>query len=184
MPSEPTGAIADRYAGALFDLAEDNGALDQVASDLKTLKAILGESRDFQRLIASPVISRHDQSAGIRAVAEKAGFSSITVKFLGVAAYNRRLSALSGVIESYLAKLAAKRNEIKAEVASAVQLSETQMNALIAALKQAMGSDVSLEVKIDPSLLGGMVVKVGSRMIDSSLKTKLQHLQLAMKGVG
>lgn len=184
MPSETIGVIADRYATALFELADSSGSLDQVAGDLKTLQAMLRESADLRRVVDSPVLSREQQGQAIAAVAKAAGFSELTSKFLGLAAKNRRLFTLSGVIASYLGRLAARRGEKSATVASAVALTPAQQDALTTALKAAFGGNVAVDVKVDPSLLGGLVVQVGSRMVDSSLKTKLQHLKLAMKGVG
>ncbi|CAA7612417.1 ATP synthase subunit delta [Candidatus Terasakiella magnetica] len=184
MPSETIGVIADRYAAALFDLADSSSNLDQVAGDLKTLQAMLRESADLRRLVDSPVLSRTEQGRAIAAVASAAGFTELTTKFLGLAAKNRRLFTLSGVIHAYLGRLAARRGEKSATVASAVALSPAQQDALVSALKTAFGGNVAVDVKVDPSLLGGLVVQVGSRMVDSSLKTKLQHLKLAMKGVG
>lgn len=184
MPSETIGVIAERYAAALFDLADSQGALDQVAGDLKTLNAMIRASADLGRLLDSPVLSRADQGKAIAALAQAAGFSTLTRNFLGLAAQNRRLFALPGMIGAYLARLAARRGEIAASVASAAALTPAQLDALTTTLKTTFGASVELDVKVDPSLLGGLVVKVGSRMVDSSLKTKLQHLKLAMKGVG
>jgi len=151
---------------------------------LKSLKAMTAESVDLRRLLRSPVVSRKDQQKAVSILAEKAGFNGLTLKFLGLVAQNRRLFALDGVIEAYLSRLAAKRGEVTAQVASAVALTETQVGAIGAALKKVVGSNVTLDLTVDSNLLGGLVVKVGSRMVDGSLKTKLQHLQLAMKGVG
>ncbi|HVI53357.1 MAG TPA: F0F1 ATP synthase subunit delta [Candidatus Sulfotelmatobacter sp.] len=184
MSSEANGAIADRYSAALFELAEQQSALDAVAADLKTLKAMVAESPDLRRLLRSPVVSRRDQQKAVGVLAVKAGFNGLTQKFLGLVAQNRRLFALDGVIEAYLNRLAAKRGEVTATVSSAVALNETQVGAISAALKKVVGSNVTLDLSVDPALLGGLVVKVGSRMVDGSLRTKLQHLQLAMKGVG
>ncbi len=184
MSSETTGAIADRYAAALFELADQQNALDQVAADLKALKSMLVESEDLRRLVQSPVLSRRDQQKGIDAVAATAQFADLTKRFLGVVAANRRLFAVAGMIDAFLKTLAARRGEVTATVVSAAALTESQLSALGAALKKAMGSNVAIDAAVDPGLLGGMVVKVGSRMIDSSIKTKLQNLQLAMKGVG
>ncbi|MBC7954153.1 MAG: F0F1 ATP synthase subunit delta [Rhodospirillaceae bacterium] len=184
MPSETIGVIAERYATALFELAESQGVLDQVAGDLKTLKAMIRDSADLRRLLDSPVLTRTESGKAIAALAEAAKFSGLTVNFLGLVAQNRRLFSLLGVIEAYLGRLAAKRGELSAHVATAVPLSPAQLDALVSNLKTAFGGDVAVDVAVDPALLGGMVVKVGSRMVDSSLKTKLQHLKLAMKGVG
>lgn len=184
MPSETIGVIAERYATALFELAESQGALDQVAGDLKTLKAMVRASADLRRLLDSPVLTRAETGKAIAALAEAAKFASLTANFLGLLAKNRRLFSLIGVIDAYLGRLAAKRGEVSAHVASAVPLSQAQQDALVSSLKSAFGGNVAVDVTVDPALLGGMVVKVGSRMVDSSLKTKLQHLKLAMKGVG
>ena len=184
MPSETIGVIADRYATALFDLADAQGVLDPVAGDLKTLKALLLESADLRRLIESPVLSRRDQAAAVAALAAKAGFTQATTNFLGLAAKNRRLFLLPGVIDAYLRRLADRRGEVAAKVETAIPLSQAQIDSLTSTLKSAFGSNVAVDVAVDPALLGGLVVRVGSRMVDSSLKTKLQHLKLAMKGVG
>lgn len=184
MASGITGPIAERYAAALFELAEQQGALDQVATDLKSLRTMIGDSADLQRLIRSPVLSRADQQKGIAAIAAKAGFAELTGRFLGLVAANRRLFALPGMIEAYLRQLAGRRGEVTAHVKAASQLTEKQLNALVATLKSAVGSKVAVDVDVDPGLLGGLVVQVGSRMVDNSLRTKLQQLKLAMKGVG
>lgn len=186
MPSSKTGAsgLAGRYATALFELASEQKALDAVANDLKSLRQMTGESADLARLIGSPVIAREDQSKAMVAVAERAGFNPLTIKILGVLAMNRRLFALSGVIDGYLAKLSQSRGEVSADVTSATPLSETQIASIADALRQALGSKIMLHTKVDKRLLGGLVVRVGSRMVDSSLRTKLQKLQLAMKGIG
>ena len=184
MSSEATGAIAERYSAALFQLAEQDSVLDAVAGDLKSLKAMIAGSDDLRRLLRSPVLSRAEQQKAMAALADRAGFGNLTKNFLGLVAKNRRLFSIGGMTDAFLARLAAKRGEITAEVASAIPLSESQVDAIGAALKSVIGSTVSLDVTVDPSLLGGLVVKVGSRQVDGSLKTKLQHLQLAMKGVG
>lgn len=176
--------LADRYASALFELAEEKGVLDQVAGDLRDLKTMIAESADFRRFVESPVLSRAEQVKGVTALAEKAGMQGITRNFLGLAASNRRLFALPGIINGFLAKLAALRGEVTADVVSAKPLTDAQRDALAASLKQATGKDVALTTAVDPALIGGLIVRVGSRMIDNSLRTKLQRLQLAMKGVG
>lgn len=184
MSSEITGAIAERYAAALFELAEQQNALDQVAGDLKILREMTAASEDLVRLLRSPVIGRDAQVKAMTALAAKAGFHDLTTRFLGLVAKNRRLFTLPGMIAAYLTRLAAKRGEVTAQVFSAVALTEKQRAALNDTLKQAVGKDVDVDVVVDPGLLGGLIVKVGSRMIDNSLRTKLQHLQLVMKGVG
>jgi len=182
--ADRTGGLAERYATALYDLAGEQNALDTVAADLKTLRKMTDESDDFRRFINSPVLSRADQAKAVQALAEKAQLSGLTQKFLGLAAANRRLFALPSVIAAYLDRLATRRGEVTAEVTSAVTLNDTQMSAITAALKQTVGRTVALTSKIDPSILGGLIVRVGSRMVDSSIKSKLQRLKLAMKGVG
>ncbi|MGB0681710.1 MAG: F0F1 ATP synthase subunit delta [Magnetovibrionaceae bacterium] len=185
MTSEVTGAtgLAARYASALFDLAVADKALDTVAADLDQLHQMVQESEDLNRLLSSPVISRDDQKKAMAAIAEKAGFSKLTQNFIGTVAANRRLFALPGMLVAFRRQLAAHRGEATAEVVSAKPLSDAQLAALADSLKKAIGTKVSVESKVDPSLLGGLVVKVGSKMIDSSLKTKLAQMRLAMKGV-
>ncbi|MDW3204735.1 MAG: F0F1 ATP synthase subunit delta [Alphaproteobacteria bacterium] len=174
--------IADRYAKALFDLADDGKQLDAVADDLRTLGALLDESEDLQRLVRSPVISRADQGKAMAAVLDKTGAGDLTRKFVGHVAANRRLSALKAISKAFLAELAARRGEVTAEVSSAKALSDAQIAAVEEALKKAVGGKVAVSHKVDPSLIGGLIVKVGSRMIDTSVATKLQRLKLAMKG--
>ncbi|MBT4890788.1 MAG: F0F1 ATP synthase subunit delta [Rhodospirillales bacterium] len=183
MTAQNTG-LAGRYAVALFDLANADNALDAVAEDLATLGAMIFESEDLRRLVKSPVVSRADQEKALLAIAEKAGMNALTQNFLGVIAQNRRISALSGIIRAYQAILADHRGETTAEVVSAKELTKTQMTALKDALKQAVGTDVAVDAKVDTGLLGGLIVKIGSQMVDSSLRTKLQQLRLAMKGIG
>jgi F-type H+-transporting ATPase subunit delta len=145
---------------------------------------MLAASAAPRRFVLPPVLSRDDPRKGLTALAEKAGLSPLTLNFLGLVASNRRLFALSAMIRAYLARLAAARGEVTAEVVSAASLTEVQASALAAALKQVVGKDVTVEAKVDPSILGGQIVKVGSRMVDSSVRTKQQRLQLAMTGGG
>jgi len=175
--------LAERYAKALFELADERKALDEVANDLRALRTLLDESADLRRLVRSPVLSRVAQGKAVAALAERAGFSGITRNFLGVAARNRRLFLAPGVIAAYLQELATRRGEVTAEVTAARPLSPAQAEAVSEQLRKAVGRKVSVDLRIDPSLIGGLVVKVGSRMVDASLKSKLTRLQLAMKGV-
>jgi F-type H+-transporting ATPase subunit delta len=175
--------LAERYAAALYELADESKALDRVADDLRQLAKLLEESADLLRLIRSPVLGRQEQGRAMKAILDKAGVDALTAKFIGLVAQNRRLFALPAMIKAYLATLAHRRGEIAAEVTSARALSPAQADAVMAALRQAVGSKVSVETRVDPTLLGGMVVRVGSRMVDSSLRTKLQKLELAMKGL-
>jgi len=183
--SEATGVsgLAQRYAKALFELADDQKALDVVAGDLRGLRGLLDESGDFRRLIRSPVLSRFEQGKAVAAVAERAAFSPLTRNFLGVAARNRRLFVLPGVIAAFLATLAERRGEVTAEVTAARPLTDHQTEAVNEQLRKAVGRKVAIDVRVDPSLIGGLIVKVGSRMVDASLKSKLARLRLAMKGV-
>lgn len=185
MASKGTGVseLADRYATALFDLADERKSLDQVADDLRQLRAMLAESAELRRLVRSPILSRADQGRAITAVADGAGLTALTRNFLGLVAQNRRLFAVPAMIDAFLARLAARRGEVTAEVVAAQALTPAQLEAVNEQLRKAMGSKVAVEVRVDPALLGGLVVKVGSRMVDASLRSKLHRLQLAMKGV-
>ncbi len=178
------GGLAARYASALYDLADETGALDAVAGDLNTLKAMLDHSADFARFIKSPVMSRDDQSKGIAALAAAAQLSPLVQKFLGLVASNRRLFALPDMIRGYLEILAERRGQATADVTSAVPLTDAQIAALSNTLKAPGGKPVAVSTKVDPSILGGLIVRLGSRMVDSSIKSQLQRLKLAMKGVG
>jgi F-type H+-transporting ATPase subunit delta len=186
LASETTGVsgLAERYAAALFDLADERRTLDEVASDLRQLRAMLAASVDLSRLVRSPILTRDQQGKGIGALATHAGFSPLVRDFLAVVAKNRRLFAVPAMIEVYLAKLAERRGELTAEVIAAQPLSETQLARLSDQLRRSAGRRVSVDARVDPGLIGGMIVKVGSRMVDGSIKSKLQRLQLAMKGVG
>ena len=185
MPANTATAsgLASRYATALFELASEQGALDQVEGDLLTLERTLGESPDFRRLIRSPVVSRDEQARTMSALADRLGLGELTRNFLGVLASQRRLAALPGVIVGFKHRLAAHRNEETAEVASAVPLDDGQLAGVKDAVARYAGRPVQLTATVDPALLGGIVVRIGSRMIDASLKTKLQNLELSMRGV-
>jgi F-type H+-transporting ATPase subunit delta len=185
LASETTGVsgLAERYAAALFDLADEHRILDEVASDLRQLRAMLAASADLLRLIRSPILSRDQQGSAIGVLAERAGLSPLVRDFLAVVARNRRLFAVPAMIEAFLAQLAARRGEVTAQVTAAQPLSDAQLAALNEQLRRSIGSRVSVEVRVDPGLIGGMIVKVGSRMVDGSVKSKLQRLQLAMKSV-
>ena len=179
-----TAGLAARYAAALFDLAEEAKALDSVADDLRQLRTMIAGSPDLLRLLRSPVLSRSEQSRALAAVLNQAGSGDLTKRFVGLVAENRRLFALSDMIEAFLADLARRRGEVTASVTSAAPLSEEQQAHLGEALRRALGGKVSIDLKTDRSLIGGLLIKVGSRLVDSSLKSKLQRLQLVMKGVG
>lgn len=185
MSSDATGVtgLAARYAAALFELAAEAGALDRVADDLNQLQAMIRESDDLRRLIASPILKRADQRFGMEAVMAEAGMDRLTRNFVGVAAENRRLFVLPDMIKAFKKRLADERGETTAEVVSAKPLSEDQMAKLVDALKRSLGAKIQIDAKVDAKVLGGLVVKVGSKMVDSSLATKLEHLRLAMKGI-
>lgn len=176
------GDIAERYALALYELADESRGLDAVAGDLTSLKALIGESADLRKLMNSPVIDRDDKIAAVARVLEQGGAGDLTRRFVGIVARNDRLFALPRMIDAFLAELARRRGEITAEVTSARPLKDDQLQALADSLRGKLGGKVAVEVKVDPSLIGGLIVRVGSRMIDASLKSKLQRLQYAMKG--
>ena len=186
MASEVLGVsdLANRYAGALYELAEDGKAVEAVAEDLRQVRELIAESPELRAVIRTPVQKREIQAKALDAVLEKAGAHEITRKFVGLVAMKRRLFALPAMIDGFLKILADRRGELSATVRSAKKLTEKQRSSLAASLKQAMGTDVTIEEQVDPAVLGGLVVRVGSRMIDSSLQTKLQSLKLAMKGIG
>ncbi len=176
--------VAERYARSLFDLALEQKSVDAVAKDLDSVEAMLAGSDDLRRLIGSPVFSADDQFRAISAIADKAGLKGLVGNFLKVAAKNRRLFAVPGMIRAFRQIAAAHRGETSAEVTSAHELSAAQQAELRTALRQVAGKDVAVAVTVDPSLLGGLVVKMGSRQIDTSLRTKLNSLKLALKEVG
>ncbi|MCM2293391.1 F0F1 ATP synthase subunit delta [Allorhizobium sp. BGMRC 0089] len=179
-----TSAVAERYASSLFELALEEGAIDAVGSDLDRFQAMIDMSEDLQRLVKSPVFTAEDQVAAVASLCDKAGLGRLVTNFLKVVAGNRRLFAVSGMITAYRAALARHRGEIAAEVSSAHALSPAQETELKDALKSITGKSVALSLTVDPSLLGGMIVKIGSRQIDTSLRTKLSTLKLALKEVG
>jgi F-type H+-transporting ATPase subunit delta len=176
--------LAGRYATALFDLASTDNLLDRVADDLTGLDAMIEASAALTRLIRSPVISRDDQGRALAAVLEKAGICELTLNFVGTVTHNRRLFTLSAMIAAYQGLLAAQRGEATAEVVTATALTDKQIDQISKSLKKAIGSDVAIDAKVDESVLGGLIVKIGSRMVDGSLRTKLQQLRFAMKGIG
>lgn len=176
--------VSGRYATALFELARDEKSVDAVKADLDRFSAMLAESPDLTRLVRSPVFSTDTQSKALAAVLEKAELSGITAKFLKVLTANRRLFAINDVIRAFNALVAKFKGEATADVTVAEPLSDKNLDALKSALKSVTGKDVALNVKIDPSIIGGLVVKLGSRMVDSSLRTKLNSIKHAMKEAG
>jgi F-type H+-transporting ATPase subunit delta len=182
--SSSVSGVAERYASALFDLSRDARTIDQTEADLGTLTSMIDASADFRRLIESPVFSAEDQERAIAAVADKAGIRGLTGNFLRLVARNRRLFALPGMVKAFHAMAARHRGEVTAEVTSAHPLSDAQVSALKAALKEKLGKDVTLEARVNPALLGGLIVRVGSRMIDTSLRTRLMTVKTQLKEVG
>jgi F-type H+-transporting ATPase subunit delta len=182
--SSPISAVAERYARSLFELASDSKAVARVESDLSSFERMLASSPDLNRLIKSPVFSADEQFKAIEAVADKAKIGGLTGNFLRVVARNRRLFAVPGMIAAFRRIAAEERGEVSADVISAHALTAAQQTELTAALKRVAGKDVSINLTVDPSLLGGLIVKIGSRQIDTSLQTKLNSLKLALKEVG
>lgn len=175
--------LAGRYATALYELADEAKALDQVAGDLAKLKSSIGESSELRRLISSPLIPRDQQQKAMMALIEKLGVADLTRRFVGMIARNRRLFWLPQIIDAFTALLAEHRGEIVAVVTSAKALTAPQAESVTNALRAAVGKKVMVSLGVDPKILGGLKVKVGSRLVDASLASKLQRLQLAMKGL-
>jgi F-type H+-transporting ATPase subunit delta len=166
----------------LYELAEQQNEVAKVEKDLDTFQSILDQSPDLLRLVRSPVFGSDDQVKAVGAVLAKAGITGTAGNFIKLLARNRRLFAVADIIKAYKATAAKARGEVAAEVTSAHPLTAAQLEALRDTLKASAGKSISLDTKVDPALLGGLVVKIGSRMIDSSLRTKLQTLKVAMKG--
>jgi len=175
-------SVAGRYASALFEVATDGGKVAEVEADLAKFEALCGESADLTSLIRSPVIAADDQANALAAVLTKAGVSTITINFFKLLAKNRRLFVAADVVRGFRALAARARGEVTAEVIGAAPLSDQHVAELRNTLKASVGKDVTLVQKVDPSLLGGLIVKLGSRMIDSSLKTKLATMKLVLRG--
>jgi F-type H+-transporting ATPase subunit delta len=182
--SSPISAVAERYARSLFELAADSNSVAKVEADLSSFEKLLASSPDLDRLIKSPVFSADDQFKAIAAIADKAKIGGLVGNFLRVVAKNRRLFTVPGIISAFRSIAAEARGEVSADVTSAHELTAAQQTELKAALKGVAGKDVAINVTVDPSLLGGLIVKMGSRQIDTSLQTKLNSLKLALKEVG
>ena len=184
MADEPivTG-MAGRYATALYELALETRALDPVKADLDRFDALVEESPDLRRLVRSPVFTAEEQERALAAVLEKAGIGGLAAKFLGLVAKNRRVFAIRDMVKAFRALVSRHKGETRAEVTAAEPLSDNHLNALKAALKSTTQKEVALDIRIDPAILGGLIVKLGSRMVDASLKTKLNSIKLAMKEV-
>jgi F-type H+-transporting ATPase subunit delta len=180
-----SASIAKRYVKALFELADSMGKIDVIARDLSDLDAMIGASDDLRDVIKASAMSRDDQAKIMEFILTKAGADDLMVKFVGTICMNGRLFALPQMIKGFLADLAKRRGEISAEVISAVPLDASHQADVMEAIASVTKSDkIALETSVDPSLIGGLVVRIGSRMIDTSIKTKLNRLEAAMKGVG
>jgi F-type H+-transporting ATPase subunit delta len=177
-----TAGLAGRYASALFDLARDGKTIETVESSLAALTMALGESADLTALVTSPLVSRANGAKAIAAVASAMQLDDLTTRFLGVLAENRRLADLPAMIRAFGAIVAAHRGEVTAEVTTAHPLDADQLAALKQQLKSRVGRDVAVRTKTDPAILGGLVVKLGSQLIDASIRTRLNTLAQAMKG--
>ena len=175
-------SLAGRYAIALFELARDEKQIDEVGASLARLRQAVTESADLRELISSPLIGREDQARAIGAVVGSLGLDRLTGNFVGVLAQNRRLSQIPAVIRNFNLLAARHRGEITAEVTSARPLDDDQVGQIKQQLRTRMGRDIAVELNVDPAILGGLVVKIGSQMIDSSIRTKLNTLAHAMKG--
>jgi F-type H+-transporting ATPase subunit delta len=176
--------MSGRYATALFELARDEKSVDAVKADLDQFNAMLADSADLRRLVRSPVFAADTQSKALDAVLGKAGITGVSANFLKVLTANRRLFAVTDVIRAFSALVAKFKGEAVADVTVAEALSDKNLDALKAALAKVTGKNVALNVKVDPSIIGGLVVKLGSRMVDSSLRTKLNSIKHAMKEAG
>ena len=173
--------MAGRYATAMFELALESNAVDQVAADLKSFDAMVASSPDLTRLVRSPVFSADEQAKALVAVLDKAGIKGVAANFLRIIAKNRRLFAAREMIRGFNRLVAAHKGEVTAQVTVAEPLNDARMDEIRGALKQVTGKDVQVDVTVDPSIIGGLKVKVGSRMVDASLRTKLNSIKFAMK---
>ena len=183
-PASISSGIANRYATAVFELAKDSNKLDVLEKDLGEIEAVLGENAEFRDLISSPVYSRDQQAASIGAIAKKMGLSELVANTLGLMAGKRRLFVLPQLVAGLRAMIAEEKGEITADVIAATALNAAQQKDLAASLKASTGKDVKINTTVDESLIGGLIVKVGSKMIDTSIRSKLNALQNTMKEVG
>jgi len=173
--------MAGRYATALFDLALEDKALDKVRADLDRFDGLVADSAELTRLVRSPVFTADEQVKALDAILKQAGIDGISANFIKLVAANRRLFAVRGIIKAFRALVAAHKGEVSASVTAAEPLSDKNLAALKGALNAVTGKDVDLKVDVDPAIIGGLVVKLGSRMVDSSIRTKLNSIKTAMK---
>jgi len=174
--------IAARYASALFEIADSRHTLTETAHDLEALKGLLAGNDDLRKALRNPTYDSAQQGRAISEIAKSLGVSQVVLSFLGVLAKNRRLFALEAVADAFLAELARRRGEMTVDVTSAHKLTQEQAERLTEKLNHTLAAKVRINEKIDPSLLGGLVVKIGSKLIDSSIRTKLVGLERIMKG--
>ncbi len=177
-------SVAGRYASALFEVAQEAGAIDAVSEALAAFLRLVESSPELQRLVKSPVFSSEEQVAAVTALLEKAGIGGLAANFIRLIASQRRLFALPAMITAFGERVAEARGVVRAEVTVAEEPSQAQLSEIAATLKAAAGKDVSVDLRVDPTIIGGLVVKMGSRMVDASLRTKLNSIRLAMKEVG
>lgn len=177
----PVVGVAARYASALFELARDERQVDGVAQSLDRFAAMLNDSPDLMRLVRSPIFSGAEQAAAIGAVLDKAGISGLGANFIRLAAANRRLFALPDMIQAFRTLVSRSKGIVRAEVRVAERPSDAMIAEIKGALRDVARSEIDLDLRIDPSLIGGLVVKIGSRMVDASLRTKLNGIRLAMR---
>jgi F-type H+-transporting ATPase subunit delta len=174
--------MAGRYGNALFELARDSNAVDAVKADLERFDALIADNPDLNRLVRSPVFGADEQLRALAAILDKAGIKGLAANFLRVITTNRRLFAVRDMIRAYRVLAARQKGEVTAEVTVAEPLSDKNVGALKDALKSVTGGkDIDLDMNVDPAIIGGLIVKVGSRMVDSSLRTKLNAIKIAMK---
>jgi len=176
--------VAGRYATALFELALETGAIDRIRQELDAFESLATSNRDLMRLIRSPVFGAEEQTRALAAVLERAGIGGLAAQFLKVVASNRRLFAVRQIIKSFRALVARHKGEVTAQVTVAERLSDTRLAEIKDALATVTRKDVHVEMHVDPSIIGGLVVKLGSRMVDTSLRTKLNAIKHAMKEAG
>ncbi len=177
----PESTVAERYAGALFELARENKSVESIERSLDNFLGLLRDSADLRRFVLSPMFSNVEQEQGLSAILKSSGITGLARDFLLVLAKNRRLFAAENVIKAYKSLCAKERGEVEAEVISAVPLTKAQAQDLSDTLRQKLGKTPKLTATVDPKLLGGLIVRVGSQMIDTSLRTKLKNLEKVMK---
>jgi len=182
-PDVITGEAPKRYAQALLELAEEAKSLKKIEKDVKTLKVLFGKSDDLTRMASSPVIDLEDKVAALTAVAKKARVSALTTQFIGTVTRNRRAAEIPAMLASFEDMVARRKGSQVAKVTSAQKLTAAQLTSLKSNLKKSLGRPVDVETSVDPDLLGGFIVRIGSRLYDSSLKTKLADLKVALKEV-